>query len=144
VSPALTFAKLRLYGLTGGAAAVVDIGVFAVLKSGPLPVPAAAASAFGVAALVNYALTSRFVFREPMSWRRFRAFLVFAIVGAGVNVGVTSLGALALGAPALLAKASGIGTAFLVNFWMNAVIVFRSPAPADVRPAVDVRTQATG
>jgi putative flippase GtrA len=107
---------------------VVDLGVFDALADRLLPIPTAAALAFGVAALVNYALTSRFVFREPPSWRGLGVFFVFAIVGAAVNVGVTSVGALALGAPALAAKAGGIGTAFLVNFWLNATIVFRSSA----------------
>jgi putative flippase GtrA len=129
----LTLARLGRYGMTGGAAAVVDFGMFAALTAWLVPVPHAAAAAFGVAALVNYALTSRFVFREPLSWRRLCAFLVFAVAGATVNVGVTSLGALALGVPALAAKVVGIGTAFLVNFWLNCRLVFRPRDEAAVR-----------
>ncbi len=148
MSPVLTLARLSRYGLTGGAAALVDLGIFAALEVRVLPVPAAAAAAFGVAALFNYALTSRFVFREPLSWRRLAAFLAFAIVGAAVNIGVTSAGCLVFGAPALLAKLVGIGTAFLVNFWMNSAIVFRSSAQAGAtppaKPAAESGAPATG
>jgi putative flippase GtrA len=124
----VTVARIGRYGLTGGAAAVVDVGVFIVLTAQGLFTPAAAAGAFCVAALVNYGLTSRFVFRQKLALRRLGTFLAFALVGLGVNVGVTSAGVMIVNLPAMAAKIGGIGVAFLVNFWLNNTIVFRSQA----------------
>ena len=85
-------AKFARYLLTGGAAAVVDVGGFALLHvAGVAPLPAAAAS-FAVAAVVNYLLTSRFVFHHRGLGWRFPLFLLGALVGLFVNVGVTRWG----------------------------------------------------
>ena len=118
--------RLARYALTGGAAAVADLGVFAVLCPAVLPVPAAAACAFTLAALVNYGLTSAFVFRHPLGLKRLGLFVMVSLAGLTVNVGVTVAGAWALALPAVAAKAGGIGAAFLINFWLNSVIVFRA------------------
>jgi len=45
-----------------------------------------------------------------------------------VNVSVTLVGSLYLGIAPVLAKIIGVGTAFLVNFWLNLRIVFRTPS----------------
>ncbi len=124
-----TLAQLFRYGLTGGTAAVVDLGVFAVLCPAFLPVATAAVSSFLCAAVVNYALTSVYVFNTAFGARRFAKFLAFAIVGLAFNVSVTVLVASMTAAPPALAKTIGIGTAFLFNFWLNTVFVFGQWAP---------------
>lgn len=117
--------RLGRYALTGGAAAAADLTAFALLCPAVLPVPAAAACAFTLAALLNYTLSSLFVFRHRLDLKRLGLFLLVSLAGLTVNVGVTVAGAWALALPVVTAKAAGIGAAFLINFWLNSVIVFR-------------------
>lgn len=116
---------LLRYGLTGGTAAVVDLGGFLLLTSQDIAVAPAAVVSFVAAAVVNYMLTSRFVFASQASFRRFALFFAVALVGLAVNVGVTVFAADVLNLAPGLAKLAGIGTAFLLNFALNAGIVFR-------------------
>ena len=123
--------KLLAYVVTGGTAAVVDAGGFQLLLSTHAPVLACAAASFSIAAVVNFALTSRFVFAARFAWSRFNAFLAFALVGLVINASVTVLAAALLPIPALLAKLAGIGTAFAFNFAFNLLVVFRDRGAAD-------------
>jgi putative flippase GtrA len=118
--------KFARYFLTAGVAAIVDAGGFAFLYGfGVATLPAAAAS-FGLAAIVNFLLTARFVFGKKATARGFTEFLLAALVGLTVNVGVTVATAEILGLPAVIAKVVGIGTAFSINFLVNWLIVFRN------------------
>lgn len=116
----------RLFGyiLSGGSAAVIDLGVMLALIAGGSSVPVAAVVSFAVAAVWNYMISARFVFRQPHSRNSFLAFLGFAILGAVINVGITTLAAAGGLSPAI-AKVIGIGIAFFFNFAVNRWIVFR-------------------
>ena len=114
------------YLLTGGLAAVVDLGVFALLEARGLSVPVAALMSFVVAMLANYALSARYVFHHAYSWRGLGAFAAGASAGLVVNTGVTTLGYYLTGMP-IVAKVIGIGVAFVFNFAINALVVFRTP-----------------
>ena len=116
--------KLFRYVLTAGTAAVVDVGGFVVLIGWAVRVVPAAVLSFAAAAVVNYLLTSRFVFAREASARGFALFFVAALFGLAVNVAVTVLAATSLGLPAAPAKLMGVGVAFLANFAINAGIVF--------------------
>jgi putative flippase GtrA len=116
--------KLLRYGVTGGIAAVVDAGGFALLVSAKLGIFAAGCLSFCIAALVNYSLTSRFAFNREATLRGLAAFTAAALIGLMVNVGVTLLGVFTMGLPPLAAKLMGIGTAFIVNFLINLRFVF--------------------
>lgn len=119
------------YLLTGGSAAVVDIGLFwCALRLG-LPIWPSAVISFLLATVVNYLLTARIVFGHRPSLTQYFAFLPFALVGLLINSTLTWL-FFHLGAPALLAKGAAIGVTFVANFAMNALIVFRK---APERPA---------
>jgi putative flippase GtrA len=120
--------KLLPYAVTGGISAVVDAGGFMLLINSGLGVAVAGVASFCTDAVVNYLLTSRFVFGREASVRGFVLFLSAALVGLTVNVGVTLLGFYVLGLQPLAAKVIGIGTAFFVNYLINLRIVFR-PAP---------------
>ena len=120
--------KLFRYFLTAGSAAVVDVGGFAVLCALHVPIAPAAVASFCAATVVNYLLTSRYVFHQVATMRGFGVFLIAAVGGLAVNVSVTLVGSLYLGIAPVLAKVVGVGTAFLVNFWLNLRIVFRPPA----------------
>ena len=119
--------RLAGYVATGGAAAIVDAGGFAVLTLlGVAALPAAVAS-FALAAVLNFQLSARFVFGHAPTGRAFAVFLAAALVGLSVNVGVTLLILRHVDAvPAVLAKVGGIGVAFFVNFFLNQWVVFRA------------------
>jgi putative flippase GtrA len=130
------------YLCTGGAAAVVDIGGFHLLARELPGVVVPAAISFALAAVVNYLLTSVFVFRHDWrSWRRARLFFLFALVGLLVNAGSTWALATLLPIAPTIAKVGGVGIAFGVNFLMNALIVFRKPG---AEPAEKSRRSAKG
>ena len=118
--------KLLQYGVTGGIAAVVDAGLFMLLVNARLNIVVASCLSFCIAALVNYSLTSRFVFNREATIRGLAAFTVAALVGLMVNIGVTLLGIFIVGLPPLAAKLAGIGTTFIVNFLINLRIVFNT------------------
>ncbi len=118
--------KLLQYGVTGGIAAVVDAGGFVLLVNAKLNIVVASCLSFCIAALVNYSLTSRFVFNREATVRGLAAFTAAALVGLMVNLGVTLLGIFTVGMPPLAAKLAGIGTAFIVNFLINLRVVFHT------------------
>jgi putative flippase GtrA len=120
--------KLARYFFTAGTAAIVDVGGFALLCFTPIPIAASAVTSFCLATVVNYLLSSRFVFNQAPTMRGFGLFFVAALGGLLVNVSVTLVGSLYLGIVPVLAKILGVGTAFLVNFWINLRIVFRTPS----------------
>ena len=115
--------KLVRYGLTGGLAAIVDLGGFAVMLALGTFLPVAATLSFLTATLVNYLLSASFVFGSVISPRGYLRFLVFASLGLITNVAVTIL-ADAAGLPAVLAKLAGIAIAFGINFLLNLAFVF--------------------
>ena len=115
------------YLVVGGLAAVVDIGLFHLLAPGFKGVLLPAAASFSVAAIVNYALSSLWVYRRQWrSLRRATLFLLFASVGLCINAGVTWWLASAFPIAPTLAKIGGVAVAFTANFLMNTFIVFRA------------------
>jgi putative flippase GtrA len=126
-------AKLIGYGVTGGIAAIVDAGGFALLLHLGLGVAAAGTASFCTAAVVNYALSSRFIFAGRASPKGFFLFFGVALIGLAINLGITLTGVYWLGLPPLLAKIAGIGAAFLVNVALNLRIVFRPSGEAAPR-----------
>jgi putative flippase GtrA len=117
--------KFSGYIVTGGIAAVVDLGGFRLLIASGFPLIASAILSWLTAAVVNYNLTSRFVFKHAPNRQRGLVFLLAAAVGLSVNAGMTTLCAQYFGAVPVLAKFIGIGTAFLFNFLLNVLVVFR-------------------
>jgi len=117
--------KFSGYIVTGGIAAVVDLGGFRLLIASGFPLIASAILSWLTAAVVNYNLTSRFVFKQAPNRQRGLVFLLAAAVGLSVNAGMTTLCAQYFGAVPVLAKFIGIGTAFLFNFLLNVLVVFR-------------------
>lgn len=119
--------KFVRYIGTGGIAAVVDVSGFHVLLNGGLPIALAASLSWFIAAFVNYYLTSRFVFEQAASRGRLLQFLVGAAAGLSINVGVTLICATLIGIAPTLSKVIGIGIAFVINFFINLLWVFRTP-----------------
>jgi putative flippase GtrA len=121
------------YGMTGGVAAVIDLGLFLVFVGLGMAVPLAATASFLVAAVFNFTSSSLLVFKTPVTGRRFLRFLSVASVGLAINVGVTWLVYEAIAIPAL-AKAIGIGTAFAFNFVAHSLLVFSPRKQTDGTP----------
>ncbi|MBB6226277.1 putative flippase GtrA [Polymorphobacter multimanifer] len=124
------------YLLTGGTAAVVDIGLFWAFTTAGMAIVTAALLSFLIATVVNYRLTSRHVFATPASLRGYAKFLAAAGLGLVLNVALTGLLAANTAMPPLLAKIIAVGIAFVANFLMNALVVFHKPAaqPPSDRP----------
>jgi putative flippase GtrA len=117
--------QLLRYVVSGGTAAVVDVGGFALLRLIGMPIALCAVVSFCVAAVVNFLLSSRYVFHRTPTVRGFCLFFAAALGGALLNVSVTLLGSLYLRLLPELAKILGCGIAFLCNFWINQRVVFR-------------------
>ena len=111
------------YLIVGGLAAVVDIGIFYLLSQRMPGLLMPAVTSFVIAAVVNYSLSSLWVYRKQWrSLRRATLFLLLACVGLCINAGATWwLGSTLLIAPTL-AKIGGVATAFVANFLMNTFI----------------------
>lgn len=118
--------KLVRYFFTAGSAAVVDVGGFAILRMTSMPIAISAVVSFCIAAAVNYLLSSRYAFHQVPSLQGFGLFFVAALGGLTVNVLVTLAGSLYLGIMPVLAKIIGVGISFLVNFWLNLRVVFKT------------------
>lgn len=112
------------YGCTGGVAAVVDLSMFILLLKINLPIAVAATASFLMAAVVNYGLTSRYVFDEDPEVFQFVRFLGAALIGLSVNVAVTVVATRELSLLPTSAKLLGIAIAFSLNFLMNQMFVF--------------------
>lgn len=117
--------KLIRYVFTGGTAAIVDIGGFVLLTNAGLALLPAGVISFVAAAIVNYLLTSRFVFASKAQVNGFFLFFAAAVLGLVVNVSVTLLAASQAGLSPGLAKTTGVAVAFLINFALNVAVVFR-------------------
>lgn len=119
----LSYKRFIGYGMTGGMAAIIDLGLFLVFESFGMAVPLAASASFLVAAVFNFTSSSLLVFSTPVTGKRFLRFLSVASVGLVINVGVTWLVYDLLAQPAA-AKAIGIGTAFVFNYFAHSLLVF--------------------
>ena len=117
--------KLCRYFFTGGVAAIIDVGVYYIFIKMHCRIAPAAAGSFCVANVFNFLLTSRFVFDQGASARKYPLFFFAALIGLTVNVGTTAMGATVLALPAIIAKCLGIAVAFLINFLINLKLVFR-------------------
>jgi putative flippase GtrA len=118
--------KFSGYVVTGGIAAVFDAGGFALLHQAGTPIALAAVVSFLVAAVVNFQLSSNFVFMQAPSRRSFALFLSMATLGLIINAGLTVAISNTVGLPPEIAKILAIGATFVVNFLLNYFVVFRA------------------
>ena len=130
MSTGRTLGEFLRYLVTGGAAFLVDAGGFAVLNALGVAVLPAAAASFAAAALVNYSLTSAFVFGGTRrSAAQALGFLAVALVGLALNTVLTVGIHAGLEISAPLAKVAAIAVTLPWNFTANKRLVFR-PQPA--------------
>jgi putative flippase GtrA len=132
-----TSGKAARYLLTGSLAAMVDTGTFALLLPLGLGLGLTAMLSFIVASICNYLTSAGFVFGAARSVGGYFRFLAGAVVGLGLNVGLTVwLAGLLPGVVpegwaarlpdlAIVAKVIAIVIATVFNFAINLLIVFK-------------------
>jgi glycosyltransferase involved in cell wall biosynthesis len=128
--------QLFLYLFIGGLAALINIGVFALLTSVAIPVSIAAAISFVVAAIGNYILCILILFRHRARWKTATEIMIYALVVlvAGViDVTITSF-AVSQNTPLIEAKIIATVTVFLLNFLGRRFFVFPEPALGPWKP----------
>ncbi len=121
--------QFLLYVFIGGVAALVNLGLFLAMFRAGWPVAVAAPAAFGLAALVNYWLCLRLLFRHQARWNSMGELLMFlvlvAVVGA-VDL-LTTRSLLAIGASPAAAKVLATGLGLVLNFAGRRFFVFPEP-----------------
>jgi putative flippase GtrA len=117
--------KLVGYLVTGGAAAAVDLAGFHILLKIGAPIGLAATGSWLAAALLNYGLSSKYVFKRRANWLNALLFLLGAAFGLSINVAITVGLTLKCGADPLSSKVIGIAVAFFCNFFINLFWVFK-------------------
>lgn len=119
--------KVLAYAAAGGVAAVVDIGIFTALFHQVDNHVVLAAFSFMIAAVVNYCLSSFYVFQTSLSFKRFLLFLYFAAIGFVINVSLTIAALSLISTNPAVAKLFGVGVAFFFNYVLNRTLVFSGP-----------------
>lgn len=117
--------KLIRYFFTAGVAAIIDLLGFSLLFRLGLSVLFSAIASWFLAAIANYILTSRFVFHKNVDLIQFFRFILGASIGFGLNVAITVILTQYGQIYPPLAKMLAIGCAFLFNFAINLLWVFR-------------------
>jgi len=113
------------YFMTGGIAAIVDIGGFGLLTYINVQTLVAAMVSFIIAAIVNYQLSSRYVFDHKPTQKHFYQFLLIAVIGLCINVTITMVLMRSVEGFPMLAKVVAIAITFMINFLLNNFIVFK-------------------
>ena len=112
------------YLVTGGSAALIDLGLFLLLVPILGSVAVAATISVTVAMVANYFLAKHFVFQVEGSPGRASLFFLGAGVGLVINTAVTTQVAALDVVPLAFAKLCGTGLAFVFNFLFNHFVVF--------------------
>lgn len=128
--------QFLFYLFVGGFSAVVNLLVFVALHRAGLSVSVAAVTAFFVAALVNYFLSIKLIFRHNAKWRTtselFIYFFVVSIIGI-IDM-YSTLGFVSLGSPPWLAKVGATAIGLVLNFAARRFIVFPEAPRPDWKP----------
>jgi dolichol-phosphate mannosyltransferase len=128
--------QFLFYLFVGGASAVVNLLVFVAAHSAGVNISVAAVMAFIIAALVNYFLSIKLIFRHNAKWRTSSELLVyfFAVSVIGIVDMYCTVGFVSLGTPPWLAKVGATAIGLLLNFTARRFIVFPEAPSPDWRP----------
>jgi dolichol-phosphate mannosyltransferase len=124
--------QFLFYLFVGGASAIVNLLVFIAAHSAGVTVSVAAVIAFIVAALFNYVLSIKLIFRHNAKWRTSSELLVYFLVVSliGVVDMYCTVGFVSLGSPPSLAKVGATAIGLVLNFTARRFIVFpEAPTP---------------
>lgn len=127
--------QFLIYILIGGLSALVNIGLFLILKKIGIADNISIPTAFGLAAVINYLLCITFLFRQKVKWKTAGEMLVYllvvCLVGA-IDFGATTI-LLKMGSAPLFAKSTACLAGLLFNFLGRRYFVFPEPSPGPWR-----------
>jgi glycosyltransferase involved in cell wall biosynthesis len=114
------------YALVGGVCAIANVALFLILR-GFLSSGFAAAAAFALAAVLNYILSVRLVFRSGAMWRTPTELVAYSVVvGSAGSIDVlATLSLLEIGLSPAASKTVASAVALLFNFLGRRYFVFR-------------------
>jgi putative flippase GtrA len=117
--------QFAIYLVIGGTAAIVNLGLFLLMYSSGIAASFAIPIAFVIAALVNYAICIKTIFRQQAKWPLGFELLTYAAVVAVAAVIDSGITLSLLGfVPAWVAKLCGTAVSLLANFAGRRFIVF--------------------
>jgi dolichol-phosphate mannosyltransferase len=128
--------QFLFYLFVGGFSAIVNLLVFVAAHGAGLNVSVAALTAFFIAALVNYVLSIKLIFRHNARWQTTSELMVyfFAVSVIGVIDMYSTVGFVALGMPPWLAKVCATAIGLVLNFTARRFIVFPEAPRPDWKP----------
>jgi putative flippase GtrA len=140
--------KLVRYFFVGGAAALVDFGLFALLaRVAGLPWFPVALFSFTLATLLNYLLSVRHVFESGIRFtRRHELMLVYLVsaVGLAINQVVLWFGIESARVDMLVAKLIATGTVFFWNYGARRYFIFNERVSGAALDDVQLDCSSTG
>jgi dolichol-phosphate mannosyltransferase len=128
--------QFLFYLCIGGAAALANLLLFLALHAASVGVVPAALTAFAVAAVINYVLSTLLLFRKNARWGPAKEYLVYAVLVAAIGA-LDSLGTRELiraGSGPLAAKAMATLGGLLLNFLGRKYLVFYERGNPDWKP----------
>jgi len=128
--------QFLFYLFVGGFSAIVNLLGFVALHGAGINVSAAALTAFFIAALVNYFLSIKLIFRHNAKWRTASELLVYFLVVSiiGVVDMYSTVGLITLGSPPWMAKVGATAIGLVLNFTARRFIVFPEAPNPDWKP----------
>jgi glycosyltransferase involved in cell wall biosynthesis len=128
--------QFMFYTFVGGFSALVNLLVFVAAYRSGVNISVAALSAFFIAALVNYLLSIKLIFRHNARWRTSSELLVYFLVVSLIGVVdlYSTVGLVSLGSPPWLAKVCAIAIGLILNFSVRRFIVFPEAPNPDWKP----------
>jgi dolichol-phosphate mannosyltransferase len=128
--------QFLFYLFVGGFSAIVNLLVFVAAHGVGLSVSVAAVTAFFIAALVNYVLSIKLIFRHNARWRTTSELMVYFFVVSVIGVidMYSTVGFVSLGMPPWLAKVGATAIGLVLNFTARRFIVFPEAPRPDWKP----------
>jgi dolichol-phosphate mannosyltransferase len=128
--------QFLFYLFVGGLSAIVNLLVFVAAHGIGLSVSVAAVTAFFIAALVNYVLSIKLIFRHNARWRTTSELMVYFFVVSVIGVidMYSTVGFVSLGMPPWLAKVGATAIGLVLNFTARRFIVFPEAPRPDWKP----------
>ena len=118
--------QMMIYLFIGGVSALANLAIFQILFNQDVDVNIAAPSAFFLAAIVNYILSTTILFRKNIYWGKWSQILIYIVIVCAIalmDLAFTRL-FLEIGWTPWVAKLTATAIAFILNFLGRKYIVF--------------------
>ena len=128
--------QFMIYLFIGAVAAVANLVIFLIFLQYDSPIELAAPAAFVIAALLNYYLCIKLLFRKNAQWNNLGEMFTYSLVVltvAGVDLAITKY-ALVIGFSVITAKLLATFIGLLLNFLGRKYFVFKEASSGPWRP----------